>query len=177
MSLSQWFLHLCCITNLLESLLKKTNKKADPKPSLRHCDLLGLDWEVRIFTFNKHLFWCSLTMGCSLRTRVLATGKSGGRFLKLLYNSRYGTRAWSWKLPAFPLHLPGWKTGAAFCNCALYSEVSYINSPYDYTQEPMCFCRVGFHFNHLLSSGSHYNSQDVLFSFLINLIVTQILYF
>lgn len=83
--------------------------------------------------FNKHLFWYSLTVGCTLTTLALA--KSEGRFLKILSSSWYGTWAWSWKQPAFPLHLCWWKTGAVLCNCALYSEVSYINSPYNYTQE------------------------------------------
>lgn len=154
-------------------LVYKTNK-ADPKPSLRHCYLIGLDWDLRIVTFNKHLFWCSLTMDYSLRTLVLANGKSGQVF-KDRDNSQYGTWAWSWKQPPFLLHLCGQKTGAAFCNCALYSEVSYINSPYDYTQEPtVCPCASAeLVFTSIIGSPLvHYNSQDVLFSFLINLILT-----
>lgn len=172
----QWFLHFSVVFN---SCLESLPKNADPKPSPRHSDLIGLNWDSGIFIFNERLFGFSLTMYHTLRTLALDL-KSQERFWKIIYNSQCGTWAWSWKQPAFPLHLCLWKTGTLFCNCASYSEVSYINSLCNYTQEhhglPMHFCRVVFNFNYLFSTGSCYSFQDALFSFLIDLILTQILY-
>lgn len=143
-------------------------KNEDPKPSPRHSDLISLDWDSGIFIFNKHLI---LMQFDNVLWEHLS--KSQGRFLKIIYNSQYGTWAWFWKQPAFPLHLCLWKTGTVFCNCASYSEVSYINRLYNYTQEHhgllMCFCEVVFNFNYLFSTGSHYSFQDVFFSFLIDI--------
>lgn len=96
-------------------------------------DVMGLDWDAGIFT-NKSLD--SLTVYYTLRTLVFSL-KSEGKFLKISYSSQYGTWAWSWKQPAFLLHLCFWKTGTGFCDCVflmLWTSL-YTNSPYHCTQE------------------------------------------
>lgn len=96
----------------------------------------------------------------------LKSWTTGQIFLNIC-NFQHGTWAWSWKQPAFPLHLCLWKTGAVFRNCASYPEVSYINRPYNCVQEhrrlQMCFCGLVFNFNYFFSAGSRYSFQDVFF--------------